>query len=60
MQPQSRITAPEQSSADRRVIGYAAVNPDNIRVMIFPDALGAQPFGFPCSQRACSPAAVPS
>jgi LemA protein len=44
---QSRITALEESVADRRELYNDAVNLNNIRVKVFPDVLIARQFGFP-------------
>jgi LemA protein len=46
-QLQSRITALEESIADRREFYNDQVNLNNIRVKVFPDVLIAQNFGFP-------------
>ncbi len=45
-QLQSRITALEESIADRRELYNDQVNLNNIRVKVFPDVLIAQRFGF--------------
>jgi len=45
-QLQGRITALEESIADRRELYNDQVNLNNIRVKVFPDALIAQRFGF--------------
>ncbi len=45
-QLQGRITALEESIADRRELYNDQVNLNNIRVNVFPDALIAQRFGF--------------
>jgi LemA protein len=45
-QLQSRITALEESIADRRELYNDQVNLNNIRVNVFPDVLVAQRFGF--------------
>src|SRR5882757_9525555 len=49
-QLQSRITALEESIADRRELYNDQVNLNNIRVEVFPDVLIAQQFGFPSAQ----------
>ena len=49
-QLQSRITALEQSIADRREFYNDQVNLNNIRVKVFPDVVIAQRFGFPPAQ----------
>jgi LemA protein len=46
-QLQGRITALEESIADRRELYNDQVNLNNIRVKVFPDVLIAQKFGFP-------------
>jgi LemA protein len=46
-QLQGRITALEESIADRRELYNDQVNLNNIRVKVFPDVLIAQRFGFP-------------
>jgi LemA protein len=46
-QLQGRITALEESIADRRELYNDQVNLNNIRVHVFPDVLIAQKFGFP-------------
>ena len=46
-QLQSRITALEESIADRREFYNDQVNLNNIRVKVFPDVLIAQNFSFP-------------
>jgi LemA protein len=43
---QGRITALEESIADRRELYNDQVNLNNIRVKTFPDVLIAQKFGF--------------
>jgi LemA protein len=45
-QLQSRITALEESIADRRELYNEQVNLNNIRITVFPDVLIAQQFGF--------------
>ena len=45
-QLQTRITALEESIADRRELYNDQVNLNNIRVRVFPDAMIAQYFGF--------------
>jgi len=45
-QLQSRITALEESIADRRELYNDQVNLNNIRVKVFPDVMIAQRFGF--------------
>src|ERR1700687_2531742 len=45
-QLQSRITALEESIADRRELYNDQVNLNNIRVKVFPDVMIAQQFGF--------------
>lgn len=45
-QLQARITALEESIADRRELYNDQVNLNNIRVKVFPDVLVAQKFGF--------------
>jgi LemA protein len=45
-QLQSRITALEESIADRRELYNDQVNLNNIRVKVFPDVMVAQRFGF--------------
>jgi LemA protein len=45
-QLQARITALEESIADRRELYNDQVNLNNIRVKVFPDVLVAQRFGF--------------
>jgi LemA protein len=47
---QGRITALEESIADRRELYNDQVNLNNIRVKVFPDVLIAQRFGFQPSQ----------
>ena len=49
-QLQTRITALEESIADRREFYNDQVNLNNIRVKIFPDVVIAQWFGFKASQ----------
>ena len=49
-QLQSRITALEESIADRRELYNDQVNLNNIRVKVFPDVVIAQRFGFPPAQ----------
>jgi LemA protein len=49
-QLQSRITALEESIADRRELYNDQVNLNNIRVKVFPDVMIAQKFGFPSAQ----------
>jgi LemA protein len=49
-QLQGRITALEESIADRRELYNDQVNLNNIRVKVFPDVLIAQRFGFQPSQ----------
>jgi len=46
-QLQARITALEESIADRRELYNDQVNLNNIRVKTFPDVVVAQKFGFP-------------
>jgi LemA protein len=46
-QLQGRITALEESIADRRELYNDQVNLNNIRVKVFPDVVIAQNFGFP-------------
>ena len=46
-QLQTRITALEESIADRRELYNDQVNLNNIRVNVFPDVMIAQKFGFP-------------
>ena len=46
-QLQARITALEESIADRRELYNDQVNLNNIRVKVFPDVVIAQRFGFP-------------
>ena len=48
-QLQGRITALEESIADRRELYNDQVNLNNIRVTVFPDVLIAQRFGFPAA-----------
>jgi LemA protein len=48
-QLQGRITALEESIADRRELYNDQVNLNNIRVTVFPDVLIAQKFGFPAA-----------
>jgi LemA protein len=45
-QLQGRITALEESIADRRELYNDQVNLNNIRVKVFPDVVIAQRFGF--------------
>jgi LemA protein len=45
-QLQSRITALEESIADRRELYNDQVNLNNVRVKVFPDVMVAQRFGF--------------
>jgi LemA protein len=47
---QGRITALEESIADRRELYNDQVNLNNIRVNVFPDVVIAQRFGFPSAQ----------
>jgi LemA protein len=49
-QLQSRITALEESIADRRELYNDQVNLNNIRVKVFPDVVIAQNFGFLTAQ----------
>jgi LemA protein len=49
-QLQGRITALEESIADRRELYNDQVNLNNIRVKMFPDVVIAQRFGFPSAQ----------
>src|SRR5260221_14300144 len=49
-QLQGRITALEESIADRRELYNDQVNLNNIRVKVFPDVMIAQKFGFPSAQ----------
>ncbi len=49
-QLQARITALEESIADRRELYNDQVNLNNIRVKVFPDVLIAQKFGFQPAQ----------
>lgn len=49
-QLQGRITALEESIADRRELYNDQVNLNNIRVKVFPDVVIAQKFGFPSAQ----------
>ena len=49
-QLQGRITALEESIADRRELYNDQVNLNNIRVKVFPDVLIAQKFGFQPAQ----------
>jgi len=49
-QLQNRITALEESIADRRELYNDQVNLNNIRVKVFPDVMIAQKFGFPSAQ----------
>src|ERR1700678_305982 len=49
-QLQGRITALEESIADRRELYNDQVNLNNIRVKVFPDVVIAQKFGFPPAQ----------
>jgi LemA protein len=49
-QLQGRITALEESIADRRELYNDQVNLNNIRVKVFPDVVIAQRFGFPPAQ----------
>jgi LemA protein len=49
-QLQGRITALEESIADRRELYNDQVNLNNIRVNVFPDVMIAQRFGFPPAQ----------
>jgi LemA protein len=49
-QLQERITALEESIADRRELYNDQVNLNNIRVKVFPDVLVAQRFGFQPAQ----------
>src|ERR1700731_5468413 len=49
-QLQSRLTALEESIADRRDLYNDQVNLNNIRVKVFPDGMIAQKFGFPSAQ----------
>ena len=49
-QLQMRITALEESIADRRELYNDQVNLNNIRVKVFPDVLIAQKFGFQAAQ----------
>ena len=49
-QLQGRITALEESIADRRELYNDQVNLNNIRVKVFPDVVIAQRFGFPAAQ----------
>jgi LemA protein len=48
-QLQGRITALEESIADRRELYNDQVNLNNIRVKVFPDVVIAQHFGFPAA-----------
>lgn len=49
-QLQGRITALEESIADRRELYNDQVNLNNIRVRVFPDVVIAQKFGFKAAQ----------
>jgi LemA protein len=49
-QLQTRITALEESIADRRELYNDQVNLNNIRVRVFPDVVIAQHFGFRSAQ----------
>jgi LemA protein len=49
-QLQARITALEESIADRRELYNEQVNLNNIRVKVFPDVMIAQRFGFKSAQ----------
>ena len=49
-QLQGRITALEESIADRRELYNDQVNLNNIRVKVFPDVVIAQKFGFQPAQ----------